>query len=1388
MRGRVIILGLGAGLVLVAVVIGLSHRRSDHSPAVEFAASAAERQSQTSGPSRAVPAAESENEAAAADQRNVFLNDRVSAAQVIDQRWIYSVGGIATERWRTVHLETAPSRVARVVDHLASENEGLRIVRQEMMWADSLVVVVPREGNAVDVAERLRERGYVINPVRDHDAAIVVRLPDATLDAVPDALKDFATTVPDLEVEPNWLYFPTNVEPDDFDARSAWGLEMAEAPGAWTVGTGGNDVVVAVIDTGIDRSHPDLAANIWVNPGEIPGNGTDDDGNGFVDDVSGWDFGADDNDPSDEAGHGTHVAGIIGAEGNNAFGVVGVNWRVRIISLRIGDGVFDNAATLNALHYVNTLRQAGVPVVAVNASYGGNSFSNAFLQELTIARDLEILLVAAAGNDSANNDATAFYPAGYDVENVIAVASHNQGGRLSSFSSYGATSVDIAAPGTGIRSTIPGGGFGYNDGTSMAAPHVTGAVALLASVEPGITARQRRERILASAIPVAELAGLVATGGRLNLRRVVAPGLPSPKVEISVPAASVIALDDSSEVLALTAWLVPENGVTPVAAISWETVEGPGTVQFSPMNTASTSATFSAPGIYRLRVNTAAGALTSGAEVTVLVGEVTVPNTGLVAWWNFEESTGPALDASGNNRTGIISGARRNPGVVGAAMRFDGLNSSIRFSAPHVPRLSILAWARADSRGDSIFPRVVHMTNGLLYLGLDPLGDDGNGSNLKFTLDDGVEDRVWHTPSFTLGTGELHHLAVTFDAAIANNTPRLYIDGQDFVVGVQGGAARAPDVPVGTGFIGDRGDGARAWDGLLDEIRIYDRELSPAEVAVVARGPVIEAVRASTLLALPPTEPLSVELNLLPAPWAGGSFGIRNVTWSSPDPKVTLLPSASGRVTVGATEAGEYDIRLDLTTDDGTAVARTFIVTLNDSTVATAGYYTGTSSDGGSFALIVDGLGQAAFVGGGNAARYASQIEVSAFGTFQLSDSKSAMTGFIDAGGGVQGQLSGGVTFSGDRVVGLPGAVDPTREGSYTGGVLRSSATAHAVVAGTRVALVIDSGAEAMAGEGAMDGSGSFSFAADSGVMTGSVGSDRISGSIAMSGETRSFVLLRDGATVTRRLINLSVRGPAGQGEETMIAGFVVAGDGELPLLLRGVGPALGRFDLSNLLAIPDLVLYSHSTALAENQGWESEGEVNATAILETAGRVGAFQFSPGEVDSALLASLSRGAYTMHVRGADGGTGTALAEIYDARNTDTGAKLINLSARGPVGTDQNIPIAGFVVGGEAPSFVLLRAVGPGLSVLGVDGILSKPIITVFKGQELFASAAVWAVDRNAEELADVMKQVGAFTLDPTLEDAALLLFLPPGSYTAHVRGEDGATGVVLLEVYFVPKL
>ncbi len=345
-----------------------------------------------------------------------------------------------------------------------------------------------------------------------------------------------------------------------------------DAPEAWSITTGDFSVVVGVIDSGIDYTHPDLYLNVAIFQEEIPGalraavldldgdglisfrdlndpsnaafvtdlngnsiidagdlladpswaDGLDTDGNGFVDDLFGWDFFANDNNPLDEHGHGTHVSGTIGATGNDGVGVTGVNWDVQLQALRflgpLNTGPL--AAALSAINYATMMRQSGVNLRVTNNSWGGGGFSTSMRDAIAASGEADILFVAAAGNNNSNNDLSPFYPASYGLENMITVASSTNQDVRSGFSNFGVNSVDLAAPGSVILSTLPAfvspSGYGFFNGTSMASPHVAGVAALVASAVPGIDTTLIKEAILAGVDPLASLQGLVATGGRLN--------------------------------------------------------------------------------------------------------------------------------------------------------------------------------------------------------------------------------------------------------------------------------------------------------------------------------------------------------------------------------------------------------------------------------------------------------------------------------------------------------------------------------------------------------------------------------------------------------------------------------------------------------------------------------------------------------------------------------------------------------------------------------------------------------------------------------------------------------------------------------------------------------
>ncbi|MBD2551535.1 S8 family serine peptidase, partial [Microcystis elabens FACHB-917] len=333
----------------------------------------------------------------------------------------------------------------------------------------------------------------------------------------------------------------------------------SQAELAWGKGfTGSNSVVVGILDQGLDYTHPDLAANIWSNPYD-PVDGVDNDGNGYIDDIRGWDFLRGDKnviDPgSDPINHGTHVAGTIGAIGGNGIGVAGINWNVSMIPLKfIGTSGGAISDAIKALDYLTDLKaRHNINVVAVNSSWTDTSrlYSQALQDAISRAAVQNILFVASAGNTSSDNDAITHYPSQYDTSSsagynsVISVAAINSAGLLASFSSYGSSAVDLAAPGQSIISTTPGNSYGSSSGTSMAAPHVTGAIALYAASNPSASAQQIRSALLGSTTTTTSLTAKTVNGGRLNVDGFISAGQ-NPIISIKP-----------------SAWLAPEGNNQP---------------------------------------------------------------------------------------------------------------------------------------------------------------------------------------------------------------------------------------------------------------------------------------------------------------------------------------------------------------------------------------------------------------------------------------------------------------------------------------------------------------------------------------------------------------------------------------------------------------------------------------------------------------------------------------------------------------------------------------------------------------------------------------------------------------------------------------------------------
>ena len=442
--------------------------------------------------------------------------------------------------WQVPHFKYPLIR-----EEILREAEGDRVLDRQFVVADHALMKFPAGMTTEQVRTWAERRGWKLRRSQVLSGIHLVAVNGegaAALEAVEKLIASFEADFPaDAKdaspahhAEPDSLVFTDTSTPNDPSYTELWGLHNTgllngvadadiDAPEAWAIHKGSRAVVVGVIDSGLDIHHPDLAANVWRNPDEIPGNGLDDDGNGYVDDIHGWDFYSDDAVLDDPNGHGTHVAGTLGAVGNNGIGVTGVAQEVSLAGLRFlgASGTGATSDAVEAIAYATHQK-----MVLTSNSWGSSSSSLALQSVIDDAGSAGMLFVAAAGNTPSNTDINPQYPSAYPSWNIISVAATTRQDWLADYSNHGLVSVDLAAPGSEIYSTLPDGKYGFKSGTSMATPHVTGALAVLKAHHPLYSAAELKERLLADVDPLTSLNGKCATGGRLNLHRMLqnAPG------------------------------------------------------------------------------------------------------------------------------------------------------------------------------------------------------------------------------------------------------------------------------------------------------------------------------------------------------------------------------------------------------------------------------------------------------------------------------------------------------------------------------------------------------------------------------------------------------------------------------------------------------------------------------------------------------------------------------------------------------------------------------------------------------------------------------------------------------------------------------------------------
>jgi subtilisin family serine protease/outer membrane protein assembly factor BamB len=1267
-------------------------------------------------------------------------------------------------------------------------------------FREGVVLVKPRaaRGNANDAAEQ-REGLKVRRRWERFGGLRVLELP---------AGESVASAVARLRGSGRYEYVQTDtlrrtlVAPNDPGFNRQWPLANTgannglggadiDAGAAWDVRTDAAEVIVAVIDTGVRLDHPDLAANLWRNPLEIPGNGRDDDGNGYIDDVHGINAINGTGTPADDTGHGTHVAGIIGAVGNNGIGISGVAWRVRIMPLKFLGGVAGRGSTSDAIECIDYAIRQGAHII--NASYGIESgpvpfFDPAEFDAVRQARDAGIIFVGAAGNDGADLDLLAHYPASYRLENVVAVGNSGNRDEPSPSSNFGSGSVELFAPGTEVYSLSNNVANPYAtlSGTSMAAPHVTGALALVKAQFPNDTYRQLINRVLRSVDPVPALAGRAQTGGRLNLVRALRSTSNRPFNDDFASRARV-----RGQNLALRS---VNTGATaeseaPVAALGagatlwWEwTAPVSGLVRVSTEGSA---------------YDTVVGVFTGTALDTLTLVAANDDDTG-------RQTSRLEFNAQGGTSYQIMVGGKG--GTSGLTLVDIGsipANDSFAQAQPITGRSAVVNATNAQATVEPGEPSILNRTGGksLWYRwtapaagrfqiglssdGFDPLLAVYTGSALNaLTLVGASDDADAEAGAISNYTGSLVTLhasaGTTYLIQVEGNarsglpppTARFTLTVNDSVwQGIAGdNFTSAPTVgPDGSVYVGSadgyfhafRANGTRLWPAINLAGALLDTSsaaLAPDGTLYFGAGPTGFRPNSARLYAYHSTT---------------GARKWEIIVGTGVNANNAAALAADGTIYVHSDEG-----RLFAYADGGTSVAPKWSTVIPGNSYASA-------------VIAPDGT---VYIGSDDNTASLPVHRLFALnpanGTVKWSfaaDNPIYTTPAVDAAGNLYfGTLTSGRLYS-LTSAGTPRwvyrgaslgtssspALSPGGHTVYFGGY---DGVLHAVDTATGAARwTFKLGDEVRASSPAVDADGVVYIGCYDGLVYAVNPDGKLRRTFATGGIVRSSPAIANGrlyiGSNDNRLYVFEIgtgpaapwaqfrQGPARTGQARNEALRIVSAP-------QSQVAALGApFSLAVVAAGEGPLRYE----------WRKDGAVIAGANGPTLGL--------GEATTA-----TAGTYTVTVTDAHGSLTSAPATItVEAQRR---GRLTNLSVRTTAGTNDQVLTVGFVLAGTPGKELLLRAIGPSLAEFGVADALADPRLQLFSGPTLLSTNDNWASDtlpataggNTASAMAGAFARAGAFGLRADSLDAALLRTLAAGSYTAQISGATG-TGIALAELY-----
>lgn len=1176
-----------------------------------------------------------------------------------------------------------------------------------------------------------------------------------------------------------------DVLPDDelLNEGRQWGLRNegqwggvagadVSADEAWNVVREAPEVIVAILDSGVRYTHEDLAANMWVNPGEIADNGIDDDGNGFVDDVHGINtVGVNgertpetEGDPMDDLGHGTHVAGIVGAVGDNGVGIAGVAWKVKLMALKFLDSGGEGSDA-DAIECINYARENGARII--NSSWGGLDFNPLLGEAISDANDAGIFFVASAGNESSNNDDQPSYPASYAYPNVISVTATDKRDGFATFANYGETEVELAAPGVSVHSTYYTSDSDYRalSGTSMAAPFVSGALALLVTQFPEESMATILNRLYSSTDTLESLARRCRVGGRLNLARALEPNMPVPPnndfeeaTELLHAPLSISGFNATADLEATESahdpeatgksvwwsWTADTDGFAEVTTegSDFNTVlavyrgDGLDTLQLVAKDRDTTpdsngaSLGFEAIGgvAYQIVVDGLQGA---AGNISLSLGQSVVND-------DFENALsleGLNVRASSEN----IAATRQDGEPDHVANAFGEKSVWWRWTAPLSGNVTM------STSASNSFDTLLAVYTGNALDELTPVAsnddDERTGvwtSSLSYYAEEGVEYRI-AVDGWNGGFGE-----ISLTVAMAENDD--FEDSRIFI------SDTVEDISFTNKASKEIGESNHAGASVGKSLWWEWKSTRSGQAEITTFGSdydtTLAVYRGEFLAGL---EPLAsnddsggaLSSRLVVDVVAGETYSIavdgndfrndrsyglarlnifveEDADWATPiisEPEPMEIVAGepiefSYASTGGATSYSATGLPAGLTID------------------SESGLVTGTPTKSGRFEVLVEATNET------GAGVYLHVVEIEASEGAPIADPLPLVRKAVE---GESLELS----------VSVADETDVSYQWYRDGNVLAG--------ANERV-FVID----------AMSAGFEGSYSVEVSNLQGSVlvGSMRV-------------------RMIREALLNISTRGFVGTGADVMIAGFVITGTQPRRVLIRGLGKSLEARseDIDSALADPRLTLYN-----GLNQPIQSVDDWKKEANWESIRDVGLeFGAEPPVFDNeaALLVTLNPGLYTAILEGSDGGTGLGLVEVFDATDDGLETRLFNIATRVRASTGEQVAIGGFVISGEDPKRVLIRALGPELLKRDVPSPLPDPYMRLFDASGVVAANDDWSTE-NRYELLEAFSNAGASLLDDNSTDAAMIRELLPGLYTVVVNDFNDAAGVVLIEVYELP--